>query len=222
VSNTDSLLPVACPDCDLLQRVPPLRAGGRANCTRCGRLLAKEPGSLDRPLALTIAAAIALIVANVLPLMELKVAGRTASTTIAGGAYEIWLNGEHLTGVLVAFCAVVAPAGYLLLMLALLLAGRHTPVPRWVGEVLRWMQHLQVWSMLEVVMLGILVALVKIAQLATVDPGIGIYAFALVVVLIPMIAGSFDVRDLWRRVEWDDGEEKAQLPSAGAIGGTAT
>jgi paraquat-inducible protein A len=223
VSNTDAMPPVACPDCDLLQRVRRLAPGRSAACGRCGRVLAKEPsGSPDRPLALTVAAAIALIIANALPLMELKVAGRSSSTTIAGGAYQIWLNGERLTAVLVAFCAVAAPAGYLLLMLALQLAGRRTPVPRWVGEVLRWMQHLQVWSMLEVVMLGILVALVKIAQLASVDPGIGMYAFGMVVVLIPMIAGSFDVHDLWRRVEWVDGEVARPLPCDDPAAGAST
>jgi paraquat-inducible protein A len=204
---------VACPDCDLLQQIPPLGPGGKAVCVRCRRLLVKEPsGSRDRPLALTVAAAIALVVANTLPLMELRVAGRSASTTIAGGAYEIWMQGERITGVLVAFCAVIAPAGYLLFMLMLLLAARRSPVPQWAGEMLRWMQHLQVWSMLEVVMLGILVALIKIAELATIDPGIGLYAFGAVVLLIPAIVVNFDARELWRRVEWADGE----IPSPAA------
>jgi paraquat-inducible protein A len=198
---------VACPDCDLLQQIPRLAPGGRAACARCGRLLAREVfGSRDRALALTVAAAIALVVANALPLMDLRVAGRSASTTIAGGAYDIWMQGERITGVLVAFCAVIAPAGYVLFMLTLLVAARRSPVPLWAGEMLRWMQHLQVWSMLEVVMLGILVALIKIAQLATVDPGIGMYAFGAAVLLIPAIILNFDARELWERVEWADGE----------------
>jgi paraquat-inducible protein A len=202
--NANALPPTACPDCDLLQHIPPFGPGERVACARCGRLLAKRlSGSSDRPLALTVAAGIALVLANALPLMELRVAGRSASTTIIGGAYDLWMQDERITGVLVAFCAVVAPTGYLLLMFALLMAARRTPVPHWVAEILRWMQHLQVWSMLEVVMLGILVALVKIAELATVDPGIGIYAFGTVVLLIPAIAVNFDARELWRRVEWE-------------------
>ena len=56
-------------------------------------------------------------------------------------------------------------------MLTLLLAARRSPVPRWVGEMLRWARHFEMWSMLEVMMLGILVALIKIARLATVEPG---------------------------------------------------
>jgi paraquat-inducible protein A len=152
------------------------------------------------------AAAITYVIANTLPLMDLRVVGRFASTTIAGGAYQLWMQGERITGVLVAICAVLAPAGYLLVMLTLLLAARRSPVPLWTGELLRWVGHLQVWSMLEVVMLGILVALIKIAELATVEPGIGMYAFGALVLLIPSIMVNFDAAELWQRVEWTDGE----------------
>jgi paraquat-inducible protein A len=194
---------VACPDCDLLQQIPALRPGNQAVCARCGRTLEKRSASSrDLPLALAIAAAIALVVANTLPLMELHVIGRFASTTIAGGAYEMWQQGQPLTAVLVAFCAVIAPAFYIMFMLILLTVARRALVPHWAGEMLRWVGHLQVWSMLEVVMLGILVALTKIAELATVEPGIGMYAFGAVILLIPAIVTHFDKQDLWRRIQW--------------------
>ena len=198
---------VACPDCDLLQRIPPLPPGGKARCLRCGAQLAKQPAvPSDLPLALTVAAAILFLVANTSPLMNLSVVGRTASTTIAGGAYQMWLQGEEITGVLVAFCAVIAPGGYLLFMLTLLLAARRSPAPYWVGEMLRWVSHFQIWSMLEVMLLGILVALIKIAELATVDAGIGMFAVGALVLLIPAIAVNFNEREVWQRVQWVDGE----------------
>ena len=193
---------VACPECDLLQRIPELPPGGKARCVRCSCLLAKRPsGSPDLPLALAFAAAIVFVIANTSPLMDLSVIGRAASTTIAGGAWEMWQQGERITGVLIAFCAVVAPGGYLLFMLTLLLAARRSPVPHWVGEMLRWVHHFEMWSMLEVMMLGILVALIKIAELATVGAGIGMYAAFALIVLFPAIMVTFDVRDLWQRVE---------------------
>jgi paraquat-inducible protein A len=198
---------IACPDCDLLQQVPPLLPGGKAACVRCGRVIAKElAGARDRALPLAVTAAVTLLVANTFPLMELHVLGRFASTTIAGGAYEMWTQGQRLTSVLVAFCALIAPVGYLSFVITLLLAARRSPMPRWSGEMLRWLGHLEVWSMLEVVMLGILVALVKIAQLATVNPGIGMYAFGATILLIPAIAVNLDRREMWRRVKWMDPE----------------
>ena len=196
---------VACPACDLLQQIPPLPPGGKARCPRCGETLGSRPADpLDRPLALTIAAAIVFIVANTQPLMGLSAVGRQASTTILGGAYEMWVQGLDLTAMVVAFCVVIAPASYLALMLTVLLAARRPPAPPWVGELLRWADVMKPWSMQEVMLLGVLVALVKIAELATVTPGIGMYAVGLLVLLLPAIMVTFDPGEVWKRVEWAD------------------
>lgn len=201
---------VACPDCDLLQQIPPLKPGDRARCPRCRHVLASAPRDpLDLPLALTLAAAIFLVIANSIPLMGLSVLGLTASTTILGGALEMWQRGEPITAAIVTFCAVIAPGLYTLFMLTVLIAARRPPAPHWVGEMLRWAQSVQPWSMIEVMMLGILVALIKIAELATVDPGIGMYAAGVLVMLFPAIVVSFDPREVWRRVAWNDGEGPA-------------
>lgn len=117
---------LACPDCDLLQTVPELPAGGKASCARCGHTLATGTADpIGRPLALSIAALLVLIIANIDPLMGVSAVGRHASTTIIGGDYQMWIEGEQATAVVVGFCAVVAPAGYILFMLTVLLgAGR--------------------------------------------------------------------------------------------------
>ncbi len=160
---------------------------------------------LDRPLALTIAALIAFVIANTTPLLGLSAVGRQSSTTIIGGAREMWLQGSEVTAVAVAFCAVVAPAAHIAFMLIVLLAVRRPPAPRWVGEMLRSAHLMEPWSMTEVMMLGILVALVKIAQLATVVPGIGIYAAGAFIGLLTAVMATFDPSEVWKRVEWADG-----------------
>jgi paraquat-inducible protein A len=205
---------VACPDCDLLQQLPDLPPGGRARCPRCGHVLATRPADpLDRPLALTVAAAIVFIIANTAPLMGLSAVGRHASTTIIGGAYEMWVQDEKITAVIVAFCAVIAPAGYILFMLTVLLAVRRPPAPRWVGEMLRGTHTMRRWSMNEVMLLGILVALIKIAELATVKPGIGMYAMGTLVVLFAAIMMAVDLREIWNRVTWE-----ADVPAGSGTG----
>ncbi len=201
----------ACPECDLLQQLPELPPGGKARCPRCGNTLATRPADpLDRPLALTLAAALVFIVANTAPLMGLSAVGRHASTTIGGGVHEMWLQGERITAVIVAYCAVIAPGGHILFMLTVLLAVRRPPAPQWVGEMLRLAHSMQPWSMTEVMILGILVALIKIAELATVDAGIGMYAVGGLVVLLAAIAITFDRREVWKRVEWADGRAEAE------------
>ena len=201
---------MACQECDLLQRIPALPVGGRARCARCGFLLAARPRDpLELPLVLTLTALIVFIVANAMPLMDLAAVGRYASTTILGGARQMWLDGERITAMIVVFCAVIAPALYLLLMLAVLIAARRPPLPHWSGELLRWGLHMQPWAMYDVMLLGILVALIKIAQLATVDPGIGLFAMGLLAVLLPAIAVTFDAREVWKRVAWKHGDDLA-------------
>jgi hypothetical protein len=110
----------ACPGCDLLQRIPTLSPGGKARCARCNEPLAARPrGPLELPLALTLAAAVVFIIANTQPLMGLSAVGRHGSTTIIGGAYQMWMHGLEataaplrlaaLSGLLRASCAVGRP-----------------------------------------------------------------------------------------------------------------
>ena len=118
----------------------------------------------------------------------------------------MWRTGEPLTAVVVAFCAGIAPGAYILLMLTVLLAVRRPPAPQWVGEMLRWGHAMSPWSMNEVMILGILVALIKIAELATVEPGIALYAMGALVVLFAAMMITIDPREIWKRVAWADGE----------------
>lgn len=193
----------ACPGCDLLQRLPSLAPGGKARCCRCNELLLARPRySADHALALALACAITIVLANALPLMSLAAAGRTASTTLAGGVVQMWEEGSEITAVVVAFCAIVAPAIHVAATLAILVAARLSPVPRWAGNLLAWADRVRPWSMVEVLLLGILVALVKIAQLATVTPGGGMFALGALVFLLPWLASTFDTDDLWERVRW--------------------
>jgi paraquat-inducible protein A len=210
---------IACRDCDLLQYIPSLPPGGKARCARCGETLVHlSANPIDLPLSLTVAATIAFITANTMPLMGLAAVGREASTTIFGGALEMWRQGSEITAVAIAFCAVIAPASHLLFLLTVLLAARRPPGPRWVGEMLRSAHFMAPWSMTEVMMLGVLVALFKIAQLATVLPGIGMYAAGAFVFLLAGVLVTFDAREVWRRVEWVDGTRPLAPLADGAAG----
>ena len=214
----DELTPVACHECDLLQVLPELPAGGKASCSRCGCTLATRPvDPMERPLALAIAALLALVVANTAQLMGLSAVGRHASTTIIGGTYQMWLEGQEVTAVIVGFCAVLAPAGYLVFLLIVLLAVRRPPAPSWVGDMLRWAERTRPWAMTEVMMLGILVALIKIADLAKVEAGIGMYAVGVLMLLFPAILSSIDTEELWARVAWRESEPEAEPAAERAL-----
>ena len=196
---------IACPDCDLVQRLPRLDPGGSARCPRCDReLRRRREDSLNRTLALSLAAAVLYIVANAVPMLGLKVVGRSAYTTVIGGAQHLWNDGRELVAVLVLFTAVIAPGLQIGLMLTIALAGARPRPPRWVGALLRHHPTTRIWSMIEVMLLGVLVALIKIADYATVIPGTALYALGALVFLLAGMQASFDPHEVWERIEWAD------------------
>jgi paraquat-inducible protein A len=200
---------IACLHCDLLQRIPQLEPGASARCPRCNKELWRHrEDSLNRTLALTLAAAVLYVVANSVPMLGLTIVGRDASTTVIGGAQHLWNNGQKIVGVLVLFTAVIAPALQIGLMLAIVLGGMRQRAPRWVGALLRHHPTTRIWSMIEVMMVGVLVALVKIADYATVIPGVALFVLWVLVFILAGMSASFDSRDVWERIRWADEEQR--------------
>lgn len=194
---------IACPHCDLLQHLPGLASGASARCPRCDEeLYRRRADPLNRTLALSIAAAILYIVANTVPMLGLTLVGRDASTTVMGGAQELWQDGQAPVALLVVFTAVLAPALQVGFMLAVALGARRERPPTWVATLLRYHRLIRTWSMVEVMMLGVLVALTKIADYATVIPGPALFVLGALVFLLAAMQVSFDPREVWDRVEW--------------------
>jgi paraquat-inducible protein A len=198
---------IGCPDCDLLQRLPELPPGASARCPRCNReLWRRRQDSLNRTLALSLAAALLYAIANTTPMLGLTAVGHAASTTVLGGAQQLWHDGQEIVAVLVLFAAVIAPALQIVFMLLIVGGALRDRPPAWVGSLLRHQRVARTWSMIEVMLLGVLVALIKIAELATVIPGAALFALAGLVFVFAGMQASFDPREVWDRIEWAHGE----------------
>jgi paraquat-inducible protein A len=196
---------LACLQCDLVQRLPDLQPGSTARCVRCDRdLWRRREDSLGRTLALGVAAAFLYVIANSVPMLGLRVAGRHAETTVIGGAMQLWTDGEKIVSGLVLFAAVIAPGLQIVLLLTIVLLTMRGRPPRSIGTLMRYHPVTRTWSMIEVMLVGVLVALVKIAELATVIPGIALFTLFAMVVLFAAIQSSFDPREVWDRIEWAD------------------
>ena len=110
---------VACPHCDLLQRLPEIAPGASARCPRCDKeLWRRREDSLNRTFALTLAALVLYVIANTVPMLGLTAVGHEAFTTVVGGAQQLWHDGQQIVAVLVLFAAVISPALQIGLMLA--------------------------------------------------------------------------------------------------------
>jgi paraquat-inducible protein A len=194
---------MACPHCDLVQRLSSLGSAASARCPRCNHEVWRQrEDSLNRTTALATAAAILYVIANTVPMLGLTVVGRQASTTVIGGAQHLWQDGQTTVAILVLLTAVIAPALQITLMLAIVLGARCRPAPRWVGTLLRHHGTTQTWSMVEVMLLGVLVALVKIADYATVIPGTALFSLGALIVVLAAMQASFEPREVWQRIRW--------------------
>jgi len=207
---------VACQHCDLLQHLPPVPEGGSARCPRCDEdLYRHRVDSIHRTLALAIAAAVLYIVANTVPMLGLTIVGRAASTTVFGGAQQLWADKRETVAMLVLFTAIVAPALQIGFMLTIVLGALRARPRRWVAVLLRHHHAVRTWSMIEVMMLGVLVALTKIADYATVVPGTALFVLGALVFVLAAMESSFDPREVWERIVWAD--EHAARQSAPAM-----
>jgi paraquat-inducible protein A len=199
-TNTTRL--TACPECDCLQREVALAENGQAECVRCGaELWRNKPASLDRTLAFLMGAAMLFFVANAFPIMRLDAQGLETSSTLAGTAWALHQEGMTSVALLVFVTAVLAPTVEVSLMLYLLLPLRLGIVPRGLPLAFRIVDAIEPWGMVEVFMLGALVALVKLRHIATVHPGAALYAMAGFIMLLSAAAASFENRALWDRVD---------------------
>lgn len=209
---------VACPDCDLLQRLPEMAPATSVRCLRCDcELGRRHADSLERTLALAVAAAVLYVIANTMPMLGLTVVGRAAFTTVAGGVQQLWGNDQKLVAVLVCFTAVVAPALQIGFMLAIALGAQRARPRRWVGTLLRHHPSTRLWSMIEVMLLGVLVALVKIADYATVIPGTALFVLGALVFLLAAMQANFDPDEVWDRIEWVAELEPGSAPQAAEV-----
>ncbi|MEI7533211.1 MAG: paraquat-inducible protein A [Verrucomicrobiae bacterium] len=201
---------IACQDCDLLQRIPEVPTGASVRCPRCDKELWRhKPDSFNRTLAMTLAALVLYIIANAVPMLGLNAVGREAFTTVIGGAEQLWHDGQQLVALLVLFAAVISPALQIGFLLLILIGCQRERPPFWVGLFLRNLNFTRTWSMIEVMLLGVMVALTKIADYAHVILGTALFALFALVILLAAIQSTFDPREVWQRIEW--AEEEAQV-----------
>lgn len=192
---------VACPDCDLLTRLPEI-VGATLLCPRCGAVLRRHrPNSIDRTLALVLGALILYVIALSFPFLAMKSGGFIQETRLLTGIVELWRQELYGLAILVLATCVLVPLIQMAGLLYLLAPVKFDrPVPHAV-RVLRLIRHMAPWGMLEIFMLGILVALVKLGKMATIVPGIAVFAFGGLVLAMAAAVTTLDPHLLWERLD---------------------
>ena len=193
---------MACHECDLLVRTLSSSTGSDAYCPRCNALLFRvRKNALEKAVALACAALILLVLANCFPVVGLNIKGQHTATTVIGAATQLWLDGEPLVGIVVATTVVLVPAIELLAVLYLVVSLRQGRRPPAFVPVLRTVQISHTWAMVEIFILGVLVALVKLAHYADVLPGMAMGCFGLLALILTWLATILDSHLFWHSWE---------------------
>jgi paraquat-inducible protein A len=200
---------LACHSCGLLSRRP--AQGSAARCPRCGSALhARIPRSLSRSWAFLVSAAILYVPANLLPIMHVRSLIESRSDTILSGVIFLLQHGSWPLALIVFFASVVVPLVKIAILVYLLvsvqLGSARRPLDRM--RLYRFTEFVGRWSMVDVFVVTVLVALVQLGRVADVAAGTGALYFAAVVILTMLAAKTFDPRLIWDNVSRNERSER--------------
>ncbi len=192
----------ACACCGLIQRIPRIGTREVARCARCDDVVAhaRPKTAIARTAALALAALALYPISMLLPVLTISSMGRVSSSTIWGGVLTLMHEGQVIIALIVLVCSIVIPLLKLLGLLSIcsgeLLLHRHNR-----ARAYRLIELTGRWSMVDVLLVAVLVAFIKLGDLMDVHPGPGVLAFAGVVALSLLASASFDPSVIWEESE---------------------
>lgn len=193
---------IACHDCDALFQVRELHPGESVVCPHCAAALAMHrPNAVHRAAAFALSAAVFFFVANFFPFIELKAGGKVSSVALWQSVSTLASHDSPWLATAVAVFILGAPlvmiCGMLYLLLPLL-GHRRLPAAAWVC---RGVYGTDTWNMIEVFLVGVLVSLLKLNDIATVTLGISFWAFVGLIICLAASVSAIERRELWHRLE---------------------
>ncbi len=194
---------VACPTCGRLSRFHT-----RIRCPRCGATLhSRKPQSRERTWALLLTATILYFPANMLPVMRVVSLGRVQADTILGGIIYFVSTGSWMLALIIFIASVVVPILKITILSFLLISEHYGSAwrPEQRARLYRLTDLVGRWSMVDIFVVTLMVAMVELGNLATIAPGPGAVAFAMMVVATMLAANCFDPRLVWDSLEPTNG-----------------
>lgn len=200
MNNTDE---IACHECDLLINLPKyVEIGKKATCPRCHHhITSGHDNPVDLVIALCFTAVIILAIANSFAFISFATQGHDRTILLIQASSELYVQGFQVLSVLVLLFIVILPLLYLLLLLTILLPnklGLRKSPPIFLGKVI---SHLLPWTMSEVFLIGVLVALIKVIAMADITLGVSFWAYVLFAPLFTYIVSIADNHHLWHWIE---------------------
>ena len=189
---------IECHDCGLYLRAKALPESSTAKCPRCGAGLYRRTNrGIDHAIALSIAGLVLFAIANIYPFMTFKLEGREQVSTLITGVLEFLDQGLWPLALLVFAVTIFIPLAKMLGTLAVLIPVRYGLRVRGLGRLFRIVEIMHPWAMMEVFMLGVLVAYVKLTDLAILELGPALFAFTALIFVLAAVESSIEPREIW-------------------------
>src|SRR5690606_17580421 len=191
----------ACRHCDTLHAAVEVEPGAIANCKRCGYVLYRRSRfSLGFWSALTATALVVFAIANFFPLARLTMLGKSLDATFIGALWLIWSEGHYILSAMTGLVGFWFPLTQLCFLYWALRCLRKGRLPPDFHLAMRLYYRVGPWSMVPVLMLGIIVSIVKFAGLAALQPAPGIWAFGVLTFMLTALS-RLDAIRIWRLAE---------------------
>lgn len=210
-----------CHDCGVIQRLPPMPPNARATCQQCDALLRHtrtDPFSL--PLALNLAALMMFAIGAFWTLLSVSTAGQLRDANLLTGPEELRSFGLWELSLVVLTTTFAVPLARILSMIAVLVGLRLHHRPPFIRMIFAWIEHLRPWSMVEIFLLGLFVAYVRLSNIAHIDLGPAILALAALSVTVLAADIMLDPQAVWEALGAQDRGETGRPPHAGRLGAT--
>ena len=192
---------LACPECDVLLNTTPVKVGQKLECPRCGFVLRRpQRDVINRALALSLTTLILIVPANILPMMSWSMLGLNNVDTMVKGVMQLYLQGYWWMAFLVLVCSMLAPLLESLLVAAICIMVKANLFNRLMARMLIWQAHIRRWAMLEVYMLSILVAYIKMIDEGDIEVGVGLLCFTAMLLAVTLNTLLFDTHSIWERI----------------------
>ena len=205
-----------CPGCGRFQFVPPLAKGMIATCERCPTTLRRASvHSHDVSIALNLAALVLLLILCSTTLMSVQTAGIELHAGLFSGPIELTRRGMASVAAVVVFVTVIAPFAKLVGTLYVLIRMQQPQPPRHLRQVFAWVERLTPWSMLEVFVLGVFVAYVKLGDLVKITLDHGVYALLVLTFVLSWADGALHRASVWARLGGP--KEAAPVPESALV-----
>jgi paraquat-inducible protein A len=197
---------VVCHECDLISEDAALAPSEAAYCPRCrAKLYRRTRATPEQTLAITLTAAILFCLMNTFPLMALNLQQTSRATTLFGATLAMWNDNMHALSLLVMLTTILAPALQITLEIYILMLVKNGKASAHkLAFPMFWLQKIRPWSMVEVFMLGLLVSLVKLQDLAEIIIGPAFWSCAGLIFSSAIMSTILTPRNIWH---WAHSEE---------------